>query len=246
VVQRRLFVTGRPEKGTHWKPDAAALRYVARVLRTKAGDLFEGFGSDGILYDLEWVSETQGFHVVDHHGRAEKDGPLVALAVGLPKGPKFDQIIRQCTEAGVDAFFPVLSERSQVRLDEDEYEPKRSRWDRVLQEASRQSGRTQVPYLEHPLAWKDALNLLGDFDLSLMPHPGASMSLKSVLETSSRLRRILVMTGPEGGWSEKESTEAERRGARLVSLPVPVLRAETAPLAAVSMVRYHFSNPEVP
>ena len=241
MAARRIFVPALKEKDAVWLPDAPALSYVTRVLRSEEGARFEGFGPDGTTYALSWVSPREGFRVLDKAEPPQKEGVRIALGVGLPKGPKFEQILRPCTEAGVDAFFPVHCERSVVHLDAGKGDAKRARWEKVLQEASRQSGRPDVPYLEAPLSWGGLLGRLGAFDLVLMPHPGAQMCLRHALGGNPGVRSLLILTGPEGGWSPREIEESQARGAKGVKLPVPVLRAETAPLATVAMVRYHLS-----
>ncbi len=240
MVERRVFVSGECPADGFWLPGPQTVRYVARVLRAGQGEAFQGFDSQGARWNLEWISETKGFKVLGAEARTE-DTPLsLALAQGLPKGPKFDGILRQCTEAGVRSFFPILSDRSVVRLAEAEREPKRLRWDRILQEASRQCGRSEVPFLSAPLKWEEWLETQTGFELVLIPDPGAPSGIREVLKSHGICRRVALMIGPEGGWSDRERSEATALGAVLVRLPTPVLRTETAPLAAVSMLQYHF------
>ena len=240
VGERRVFVSGECPSGGLWLPGPQTVRYVARVLRAGPGEAFQGFDSQGTRWSLEWISESDGFRVLGTEAPSEGSPLTLALAQGLPKGPKFDGILRQCTEAGVRSFFPILSDRSVVRLTEAEREPKRQRWDKILQEASRQCGRSEVPFLSAPLTWEEWLETQIGFELVLVPDPGAPVGLREVLKSHGNCRRAALMIGPEGGWSDREKTGATALGAVLVKLPTPVLRTETAPLAAVSMLQFHY------
>jgi 16S rRNA (uracil1498-N3)-methyltransferase len=239
---RRIFVSGDPPSGSQWLPEASSLHYVGRVLRADKGDLFQGFGANSSSYRLEWVSVGEGFRVLERIPALKKNGVTLSLAAALPKGPKWDLILRQCTEAGVAAFFPLLTQHTLIRLRPEEYEGKRSRWEKIIRESCRQCGRDDIPFLDVPRPWSEWIPSLEAFDLKLLLHPDGGESLKKVLESHPDARRVLLLTGPEGGWSDQEVREAQGVSARSVGLPTPVLRAETAPLAAASMVRFHYSG----
>lgn len=237
MSERRIFVQAPCEEGATYLPDAAGVHYLLRVLRVTPGEHFGGFDASAAGYRLEWLSEKEGFKVLQKTP-ARAQGFTLSLAQGLPKGPKYELVLRQCTEAGVHSFFPLLTERTVVRLAPEEREGKRLRWERILQEASRQCGRDDVPELSVPLTWEEALRTLEAFDLVLMLYEGDGTPLKQVFLDRPSARRILLLVGPEGGWSPREVEEAKQKGARVVHLPTPILRTETAPLAAVAMIQY--------
>jgi len=241
MTERRIFVQHPAEEGSFYLPDPAGSHYLVRVLRVVPGDSFHGFDASAAGYRLEWVSPEMGFKVLERILPSGGCVPTLSLAQGLPKGPKFELVLRQCTEAGVRSFFPLLTERTVVRLEPDEREGKRLRWDRILQEASRQCGRDDVPELSAPLTWDEGLATLGSFDLVLMLYEGDARPLRQVLGSHPDARRVLLLVGPEGGWSAREVEQAVGRGAQTVHLPMPILRTETAPLVAASMVRFHYS-----
>lgn len=237
---RRIFVSGQPTPGGAWRPDSASLHYVGRVLRAVKGDLFQGFGADATTYRLEWISEEAGFQVLERTPAPARTARTLSLAVALPKGPKWELILRQCSEAGVSAFFPLLTHRALIRLRPEEREAKRARWEKIIREACRQCGRDDIPSLDVPRPWREWIPFLESFDLKCMLHPQGGEPLKTVLESAGDVSRILILTGPEGGWTDQEVQDAQKAKAFLAGLPTPVLRAETAPLAAVSMVRFHY------
>jgi 16S rRNA (uracil1498-N3)-methyltransferase len=241
MSERRIFIRHSCEVGGDYLPDREGLHYLVRVLRVKPGDRFHGFDAGSASYQLEWRSESQGFRVLERIVPSVEPPLSLALAQGVPKGPKFEQVLKQCTEVGIRAFFPLFTERTVVRLEPDEREGKRIRWAKIIQEASRQCGRNEVPELSGPLPWEEALEMLGSFDLVLMLYEGDAPSIRSVLESQKTAKRILMLVGPEGGWSPREVEDAKTKGARVVHLPTPILRTETAPLVAAAMVQYHYS-----
>jgi len=241
VSERRIFLRHSCEEGSFYLPDTAGLHYLLRVLRAAPGEMYRGFDADAFGYRLEWRSEKEGFQVLERTPPSGTPAFTLSLAQGLPKGPKFESVLRQCTEAGIHSFFPLLTERTVVRLPPEEREGKRVRWEKILQEASRQCGRNDVPELSTPLSWEEGLAILGSFDLVLMLYEGDGHPLRRVLESHPKARRVLLLVGPEGGWSPREVEESVGRGAQVVHLPTPILRTETAPLAAASMVCFHYS-----
>ncbi|HXL72837.1 MAG TPA: RsmE family RNA methyltransferase, partial [bacterium] len=170
-------------------------------------------------------------------------GNWIVLAQSLPKGPKIDLILRQGTEAGVNRFIPLVTQRSISRPDESQFEHKNNRWQKILVEACRQCGRNDLPQLDEVTDWKRCLELFGEFDQVLLPYEKEAPTLKTVLESNNTAQKILVLVGPEGGWSKDEVQEAQLRGAAAVHLPTPILRTETAGLAIVSMIQYALSHP---
>ena len=129
------------------------------------------------------------------------------MAQSLPKGPKIDLILKQGTEAGVNRFIPLVTQRSISRPDESQFEHKNNRWQKILVEACRQCGRNDVPQLDEVTDWKKCQELFGEFDLVLLPYEKEAPTLKTVLESNSTARKILVLVGPEGGWSNERRSQ---------------------------------------
>ncbi len=156
-----------------------------------------------------------------------------------------DLILRQATEAGVRHFIPLVTERSISRPDTSQYGHKNDRWQKILVEACRQCGRSDIPGLDPVTDWKQALELFSQFDMVLMPYEKEAPTLRTMLESNSSAKKILILIGPEGGWSKTEVREAEERGGSPVHLPTPILRTETAGLAVVSMIQFFYGSGKV-
>jgi len=227
--------------------DESASRYLVKVLRLESGARFLGFDSQATEYELT-LQQINSIPVTAkilsrHEKSAAYSGNYIALAQSLPKGSKIDLILRQGTEAGVNRFIPLVTQRSVSRPDESQFEHKNNRWQKILVEACRQCGRNDLPQLDEVTDWKKCLELFGEFDQVLLPYEKEAPTLKTVLESNAAVKKILVLVGPEGGWSKDEVREAQLKGAAVVHLPTPILRTETAGLAMVSMIQYALSHP---
>jgi 16S rRNA (uracil1498-N3)-methyltransferase len=227
--------------------DESASRYLVKVLRLESGARFWGFDSQATEYELS-LQQTDLIpataKILSRRGKSETHSSnWIALAQSLPKGPKIDLILRQGTEAGVNRFIPLVTQRSVSRPAESQFEHKNNRWQKILVEACRQCGRNDLPQLDEVTDWKKCLELFSDFDQVLLPYEKEAPTLKTVLESNPTAKKILILVGPEGGWSKDEVQEAQLKGAAAVHLPTPILRTETAGLAIVSMIQYALSHP---
>lgn len=218
--------------------------YLLKVLRKKAGDAFIGIDPQGHEYDLILLNglPTPSAEVVGIRKRVEGTFCHIALAQALPKGPKMDSILRQCTEVGADRFIPILTRRCVSRPDEGRRSHKVDRWEKILEESCRQSRRVAIPRLDPVTDWPGVLALFGEFDLVLLPYEEQALSFSDLLVGRPVLKRLLILIGPEGGWDPLEVKEAEDRGALSVHLPTPILRTETAGVAVISMLRLYLDS----
>jgi 16S rRNA (uracil1498-N3)-methyltransferase len=244
----RLFLaTVPPPEQKEITLDESASRYLVKVLRLESGTKFLGFDTQAVEYELVLNRTDVIPATATLLSRREKNTThpenWIALAQSLPKGSKIDLILRQGTETGVNRFIPLVTQRSVSRPDESQFEHKNNRWQKILVEACRQCGRNDVPQLDEVMDWKKCLELFGEFDQVLLPYEKEAPTLKTVLESNNAARKILILVGPEGGWSKDEVREAQQKGAAAVHLPTPILRTETAGLAIVSMIQYALSHP---
>lgn len=216
--------------------------YVATVLRCRTGDILTVFNGRGVSYKTiianitkkEVVSEV----VSITKGGAEPSLDLT-LIQGLLKGDKMDLVIQKTTELGISRVIPVVTERSQVRST-----GKTMRWRKIAEEASRQSGRVNVPMIYEPLFFEDLFSLdnhhvLPDMVSSLIFWEDGGIRLQDSLESIGRTDRPFALAvGPEGGFREDEVRMAVARGFTTVSLGNRILRAETAAITAVAIMQF--------
>jgi 16S rRNA (uracil1498-N3)-methyltransferase len=159
------------------------------------------------------------------------------LAVALLKGEQWDWFLEKSVEIGVARIVPLITEHGVVKLKEREFEKKRNRWRQIAISALKQSGQAFLPAIEIPLSVESFCNAEDDSARArwILSERGG-VSLKTVLTPA--LKAVMVLIGPEGGWSNGELRAATEQGFEPVSLGPQVLRAETAPLYALSVIRY--------
>ena len=236
---------------------AGAARHV-QVLRLQPGDsitLFHGglgdpAGRPAQGGEFEATVLRMGRQDVEvqigNHTPVEREAArAVHLAVGMPANDRMDWLVEKATELGVASIQPLVTERTVLRLSGERAGKKQSHWQSIAIAASEQCGRNQVPHIH-------AVDNFSSWIKTLAVHtPNASSSasrlLLSLRTSSSPLREalaadtstsgaVLFLSGPEGGLSEAEELAALGCGFGAVSLGPRVLRAETAALAALTLL----------
>ena len=206
------------------------------VLRLRVGDeilLLDGCGglARGVLRQVS-RSAAQA-EVLERWEEKEELLPL-RLLQGLPKGEKFEWLLEKGVELGISAFTPVVSERSQARGE------KFSRWQRIIQEAARQSRRPLLPTLEELRPLSQALAQTTE-TLRLMLWEEGSLPLNAALPSDIPASCALLV-GPEGGFSPAEAQAAVAAGFVPVSLGKRILRTETAGMAVAAVLQNRYGD----
>jgi 16S rRNA (uracil1498-N3)-methyltransferase len=219
------------------KPDAALLqptpeqaRHLA-VLRLLPGAVVELFDGEGRRFRAELVAE--GLRVLEELPRAPVRRADVVLAQALAKGERMELVVQKATELGASRIVPLGTERAVVKLEGERGASRAARWRKVAQEAARQSGRADVPRIDEPASWDELFGLLREEPerRGILLHPEArDLRLSAAVRGAPQL---LLVVGPEGGFSTAECERAQREGLLAASLGPLVLRTETAGLAAL-------------
>ena len=242
----RLFLPNVSPEQKEIVLDESSTRYLVKVLRLVEGAHFFGFDPQSIQYELVLKNADSNQALAQILFRSEQNKRdsqgLIALGQSLPKAAKMDLILRQGTEVGVNRFIPLVTQRSISRPESSGRDHKNERWQKILVEACRQCGRNDVPKLDPVIEWDKGLELFKEFDLVLLPYEKEAPTLHTVLESRNSAGKILILVGPEGGWSLEEVREAEEMGAHAVHLPTPIMRTETAGVAVVSMIQFFKSQ----
>ena len=215
-----------------------------RVLRLRPGEDLIICDAQGTDYKCRLVSadpeqvEAEVLEVVPCPAE-----PSVAVTVlcGLPKGDRTDYIIQKCVEAGASEIAFFLSDRCVARPGEPE--KKLERWQRIAEEAAKQSGRGIIPQVSWAGDFAGALDAAIKTELPLfMYETGEREALNAVLEANKEVKTAAIVTGPEGGFAEFEAKLAKIAGLRVCSMGERILRCETAPVVAVSALMYATGN----
>ena len=219
--------------GAQCNLDERASHHLARVLRVKTGDQLCVFNGDGNNYYGSVFSATKN-HVtvsVDSIERAETESPLMTcLALGVSKGDRFEWAIKKATELGVTSIVPILSQRVDVRLSPERWQKKQEHWQQIVISACEQSGRAVIPLVEEPTNLPHWLSHV-EADCKLVLDPGAVGN-----DLTNQPARIALLIGPEGGLASSELNLASENGFTAMKLGPRVLRTETAPLVALSVL----------
>ena len=237
----RFFIDGAAD-GRAYITGADAL-HIAKALRMRPGEaltLCDGKGTDfeGVL---ETVTDRQVTVRITVSRPSQAEPTLaVTLYQGLPKGDKMDWIVQKAVELGVTAVVPVATRRSVARL-EGKADKKQERWQRIAAEAAGQCGRGILPAVERPLSWNQALSRLSG-EPALVFYEGGGRPLRELVTPSTR--RLSVFVGPEGGFDPEEIDAIRRQGGGVATLGPRILRCETAPLAALTLLMHLSGNME--
>jgi 16S rRNA (uracil1498-N3)-methyltransferase len=208
-------------------------------MRIKAGDIVEVFDGTGRGYSGE--VEYRGSTVRIRNLRSlppEKLSIRIVLAAALVRPSKFEWMLQKATELGVDEFIPLKTSRIEARLAADKIPSRMQRWNRIVREASKQCRRFSAPQIHAPLNFSSFLDAVGAYSCTkLLFHENAEVPWKFDPDIVSN--QVLLCIGPEGGWEKGEVEAAAQAGCRVFSLGSRTLRAETAAIAALSVIQYH-------
>ena len=226
------------------------LKHLRDSLRIKKGEMIFCVDEDGTKYAVLATYTGQDLFdgdIMETTSRKKESAISINLVQAVPKGPKLDFIIQKTTELGINAITPVISERSVVRIEKERAEEKSRRWKRIALEAAQQSNRLDVPDIAPPISFHDYMASFKKGDLNLMLYEGEKrMGIKEVLrsiqEAKSEVKTIILLIGPEGGFSQEEVETAVDAGFTPVSLGDLILRTETAPIVALSILQYEFGK----
>jgi len=220
------------------------LHHLSRVLRLVPGDRIivadpGGREATATLVEVSAAGVTADVDAPIARPRA----PRIVLAPGLSRRERMEFTVQKATELGVDEIWPLITERCVVRLDEERSGKRVERWQRIAEEAAKQSQRSDIPALREPITISELAAEAGRFDVVLVPWEDASTGgsgIGQVLDEAGVTpdTTVLLIIGPEGGLSESEIDVLTAAGAGVVTLGDRVLRTETAAIVALALTAY--------
>lgn len=227
----RLYCPQRLEPGLLVLP-AGAARHV-QVLRLQPGDaltLFDGRGGEWDARVERMGRSEVAVQVGIHHPVERQPAAQVHLALGIPANDRMDWLVEKAAELGAASIQPLVTDRSVLRLSGERARRKQEHWQAIAAAACEQCGGNRVPQV-HPVAelagWMPPAGAL----LRLLSPEGPAVALASTTGAP-----IVLLSGPEGGFTPREQDRAFAAGFEAASLGPRVLRAETAPIAALAAI----------
>ncbi|MDD2557315.1 MAG: 16S rRNA (uracil(1498)-N(3))-methyltransferase [Desulfuromonadaceae bacterium] len=252
-LMRRFYVPCLEATAQTVELSAEISHHIVTVLRLRPTDVFDLCDGAGHCWRVELeVDNAKKARVRVLEQRTEAETAVyIELLQGVPKGERFDLVLQKNTELGVSRFIPVYTQRCQGRIAREKEEKKRQRWEKIVQEAARQSGRSWMPKVENPTPLEAALQAC-TAGLRLVLWEEAETALNAVLpaklehdgeQVEGRERStIAVLIGPEGGLAPDDLAQARSYGFVPVRFGPRILRTETAGFAVNSVLQYLYGD----
>ena len=227
--------------------EGSEAHHIKTVLRLKPGDHIKLFDGTGYEYEavISKLDADKADVEIKHKYRSKAGkGPRIVVAQAFLKEKKMDDLVRKLSELGIAAWIPFFSQRSIPRPDKDRLTNRTRRWKRIATESIKQCHRKTILEIAEALTFNEVLEFSQSFDLKIVFWENETSLLDRDVgsNTESRLNSIIVMLGPEGGFTEQEIEMARQSGFVTAGLGPRILRAETATLAASTLVQYLFGD----
>lgn len=231
----RFFIEGTP--GERYTISGEDGRHIARSLRMRVGEsltLCNGAGEDFDCAITEVAGDDVTVQVVNRRESAGEPTVQVTVYQGLPKSDKMDWIVQKSVESGAVRLVPVMTERCVSRPDGKAAEKKVQRWQKIAEEAAKQSGRGIIPQVSPLTDFEQAVAEASQRGELIFFYEGGGTGLRELVQ--EELKAVSIFIGPEGGFAEHEVAFARERGAKIGSLGPRIFRTETAPIAALAAI----------
>ena len=221
--------------------------HIRNVLRLKSGDrvqVLDGRGGCFVVSLIRVGREKIQGRIESREDARNYESPLfIRLGQALVKGTGYDGIVRRAVELGVGDVVPVKSRRCIVKLSKSDMVRKAERWQRIAREASKQCGRERVPEVGPAVMSVEAFCAANqDADLKLAFWEEERATQVNDMPVGGKPSSAAILIGPEGGFAAGEIESAEKHGFQPVSLGPRLLRTDTAPLVALSILQYRWGD----
>ena len=235
-----FFVSEEQINGENAYIEGSDVNHIANVLRMKPGEELLISVKGDWDYRCKIVDiETDRVNLKVLESMEQRELPVnITLLQGIPKSDKLEMIIQKAVELGVSEIIPVKTKRVVVKIDEKKVDTKVNRWNAIAESAAKQSKRSIVPKVYEPMSIDNALEIVKDFGVKLIPYENADGidKTRKILDNMDKTKNIAVFIGPEGGFEESEVERIKNSGFEVITLGKRILRTETAGLALLSNI----------
>ena len=244
---RRFYIDPSAVAGPLVTLRGSEAHHIKNVLRLKREDrikLIDGTGSEyeAVIKSLE--AELVEVEICSEFKAPVTAGVRIAVAQAFLKEKKMDELVRRLSELGIAGWIPFFSNRSIARPDRDRLAGRLHRWKRIAAEAVKQCRRSDMLRIHEPRSFKEVLEFSKASDLKIVFWENETVPLSRDFWPKGQvpLKKIMLMLGPEGGFTEQEIELARRSGFAVAGLGPRILRAETATLAACTLIQFLYGD----
>lgn len=215
-------------------------KHIFKVLRLNPGDSIDITNGHGKDYTAKIVltSKTKIEVEIIEECESKTESPVnITLCSGMLKDKKMDLVIKHVTQLGIFEWIPFFCKRSIPTPDAKRMEKRIQRWESIAKESLKQCGRSRLPKISTPMSFEKLMNHSFNYNTKIAFWEKASLGLDT-LKQNSPAHDIIILIGPEGGFSESEIGMAEKKGFLSYSLGPRILRAETACISSCTLIQH--------
>lgn len=226
-----------PSRATIQGQDA---RHISKVLRLTIGDRIEltnGLGQDFTAKISTIGPGSVDLSILDACDSSTESPIDITLCSGMLKDKKMDMVIKHVTQLGILQWVPFFCQRSIPTPDKKRLEKRHQRWESIAVESLKQCGRSRLPRILPPVSFETLLDQALDQDVKIAFWEQSTRKLSTLDKTSGK-NKIMILIGPEGGFSEAEIDQAREKGFLSYSLGPRILRAETAAISSCALIQH--------
>lgn len=244
---RHFFTDQSGTVGSALEITGSDAKHIKNVLRLKPGDKVGLFDGKGFEYEARisaLFSDRVELSVIRSFPSASEPSVQIIVAQALLKDKKMDGLVRQLTELGIAKWIPFVAKRSVPRPGKDRMKTRMERWEKIAKEAVKQCKRSSIPEIDSAGSFENVLDMGKACDLKIIfwENEPESFNFKFSSHYDKLYDKILVMLGPEGGFTLEEAEMARAYGFVTASLGPRILRAETATIAACTLLQFFFGD----
>lgn len=218
-------------------------RHILTVLRMRRGDiavLCDGHGTDCLSELTEASGESVTFRILEKSSNRAEPDIYLRLFQAMPKGDKMEFIVQKAVECGASEIIPFFSKRCVSRPDEKQMKKKLPRYQKIALEAAKQCGRGIIPKVGGAVEFSELKTLISTENTGILFYECCETPLRDAVKDFKK--NIDIVIGSEGGFEPYEAEELQKCGFKAASLGKRILRCETAPIAAISILMNFTGN----
>lgn len=245
----KFFVTSSQIEDKKIKIINEDVKHIKNVLRKQIGEKIEICNKNtekNYIAEIEKLEQEQIIcKIIEEIEAKAESNVYLHIFQGIPKAEKMDLIIQKGVELGVSEFTPVKMKRCVVKLDDKNFLKKITRWQKISEVASKQSGRDTIPQVNNPISIEEMCKKINEYDVFFIAYEKEEKNyikkeLKKMIEKDSI--KIGILIGPEGGIEKEEVQRLEQAGGKVISLGKRILRTETVALQVASIIMYELEK----